>query len=427
MKKGKKLFHGWWMVLVITVMFLTGNAAPLAIVLKQLMNQFQTGRGEVSLCQSISMIAMGITGIFVGKMLHRYQPRTFLLWGSIVGGVSSLLLAFTSSIWIFYVISLFAGIAGGFSNAISMFTLLSKWFVRKWGQALGVAMAGGGIGSIVIQPLVGIIAQNYGWRAPYLFAGLIVLVLNVPLVLFVLKDNPESMGLLPDGDEPDKIAGPTKSKPAVQTAAAPPPAGTTGLASFLKSPALWFVGICFALISIGSSAVTTHEVSFITDMNVSATTAAWVRGITLGIGSISAIASGWLADRFISRYVSILFFLIAMVGMIVLVQADTMSKVWLFAVIYGVGIGASGTLLPIVTRDIFGADNFSVLFGFVVVLFSLGNAVGTPLAGFMFDATGSYQSVFSIITVLYAAAVIWIYFAFGANPKPLMRRSLQKK
>ena len=95
---------------------------------------------------------------------------------------------------------LIAGLAGGFSNAIAAFTLLSKWFIRKWGTALGITTAGASIGSMVIQPLVGIIAQNFGWRATYLFAGLLVLVLNVPLILFVLRDSPESMGLLPDGD-----------------------------------------------------------------------------------------------------------------------------------------------------------------------------------------------------------------------------------
>jgi MFS family permease len=187
------------------------------------------------------------------------------------------------------------------------------------------------------------------------------------------------------------------------------------------------MGISFAIVSIGSSAVTTHEVSFITDMNVSETVAALARGITLGIGAISALASGWLSDRLISRYVVILFLFISVAGMLILTQADTMSKIWLFVVIYGLGNGVFGTLLPIVTRDIFGAANFSALFGLAVVFLFAGGAIGVPLAGFMFDATGSYHSVFIITTVIYAAAIIGIYFAFGVNPKPLVRSSVLKK
>ena len=428
MKKGNKFFYGWWMVIVATIIFITGGATPFAIVLKQLMTQFQTGRGEISLSQSISMIAAGITGIFVGRILHRHSPKTFLLWGSIVFGLSSLVLSLANSLWFLYMISLIAGLAGGFSNAISMFTLLSRWFTRKWGTALGIVMAGGSIGGMVIQPLVGIIAQNHGWRATYLVAGSLVLAVNVPLILFVLKDNPESMGLLPDGDKPEIITLlPNGKLPVQKTTEATTGTKNTNLPAFLKSPPFWLMGISFAIVSIGSSAVTTHEVSFITDMNVSETVAALARGITLGIGAISALASGWLSDRLISRYVVILFLFISVAGMLILTQADTMSKIWLFVVIYGLGNGVFGTLLPIVTRDIFGAANFSALFGLAVVFLFAGGAIGVPLAGFMFDATGSYHSVFIITTVIYAAAIIGIYFAFGVNPKPLVRSSASKK
>ena len=187
------------------------------------------------------------------------------------------------------------------------------------------------------------------------------------------------------------------------------------------------MGISFTLVAIGYTAVTTHEVSFITDMKVSETVAATALGVTLGIGAISTLFSGWLADRMTSKYVTALFLFLAIVGMVILIQANTVSQIWLFVVIYGLGIGASVALLPIVTRDIFGAANFSALFGFTIVLFSVGNAIGAPLAGFMYDATKSYHSVFVTITAIYAAAILGIYFAFGAKPKSLIRLPTSKK
>ena len=205
MDKGNKLFYGWWIVVTITILSFTSGAAPLAVVLKQLMEQFHTGRGEVSLCQSLFMIAIGITGILVGWLVQHHSPSKFILWGSVVTGVSSLLLSLATSLWFLYVFYFIAGLARSFSNAISYFTLLSKWFTRRWGTALGITMAGGAVGSMVLQPVVGIIAQNFGWRATYLFSGALVLALNVPLILFVLKDSPESMGLLPDGDKSREI------------------------------------------------------------------------------------------------------------------------------------------------------------------------------------------------------------------------------
>ena len=428
MRKSNKVFYGWWIVLVITILFFIGGAAPFAVVLKQLMAQFHTGRGEVSLSQSITSIAGGITGIFVGRILHRHSPKKFMLWGTIISGLCTLLLSLAHSLLFLYVFFLIGGVAGAFSNAIAMFTILSRWFTRKWGTAIGIAMTGGGIGSIIIQPLVGIIAQNYGWQATYLFAGSLVLAVNVPLILFVLKDRPESMGLLPDGDKPGETAGLLNGKIVVQPSAKLTNTDRNNpLFIYLKNPSLWLMGISFAFVAIGSSAITTQEVSFLTDMHVSDTVAATARGITLGIGAISALASGWLADRLISRYVTILFFFLSMLGMLILIPAVSMSQIWPFVIIYGLGIGAGGTLLPIVTRDIFGAGDFSAMFGFVIVLLAVGNSVGAPLAGFMYDATGSYHRVFVIITAIYIVAMIGIYFSFGANPKPLVRPAKSKK
>ena len=428
MNKGSKLFHGWLIVMSITILFITSGAAPFAIVLKQLMEQFHTGRGEVSLSQSVTMISGGITGIFVGRLLHRHSPKKFLLWGSVASGASILLISLANSLWFLYIFYLVAGMAGAFSNAIASFTMLSKWFIRKWGTAMGIVLAGGAIGNMIIQPFVGFIAQTFGWRTTYLFAGSLILAINVPLILFVLKDSPESMGLLPDGDKSKEIVKFQNGNPLFQTPSEPNTAPqNTQLFPSLNSLPLWLMGISFAFVSIGSSAITTQEVSFITDMKVSAAIAASARGITLGIGAISALVSGWMADRLTSRYVTILFFLLSIAGMLILMQADTMSKIWLFVVIYGLGIGAFGTLLPIVTRDIFGASNFSTMFGFVMVLLLAGNAIGAPVAGFMYDATGSYHGIFVIITIINAAAILCIYFAFGVKPKPLVRFSNSKK
>jgi len=426
MGKNDKIFYGWWVVLVITILFFIGGAAPFAVVLKQLMTQFHTGRGEVSLCQSINSIAGGVMGIFVGRMLQRNSPKKFMLWGSVISGLCTLIISLAHSLWFLYLFFLIGGVAGAFSNAIAMFTILSRWFSRKWGTAIGIAMTGGGIGSILIQPLVGNIAQNYGWQATYILAGGLVLAINVPLILFVLKDRPEVMGLRPDGGKP--AIGPAIIKPNIQNPEKLPATdGNTRFLSYLKNPSLWLMGLSFAFAAIGSSAVTTQEVSLLTDMHVSDTVAATARGITLGIGAVSALASGWLADRFFSRYVTLLFLILSIIGMFILVPAVSMSQIWPFVVIYGLGIGAGGTLLPIVTKDIFGARDFSAIFGFVIVLLAIGNSIGAPLAGFMFDATGSYHRVFMIITGIYAAAIIALYFAFGANPKPFVRPAKSAK
>jgi len=282
---------------------------------------------------------------------------------------------------------------------------------------------------MAITPLLGFIAENYGWRLAYVFSGSLVLILNIPLVLFVTKDTPQSLGLSPDGDRPADINKTMNSRPPEQSniAQSSKIANNTGLASLIKRRSLWLICFCFAFIGIGYSVVVNHEVSFMTDMNVSATVAASALGFTVGLTAIASLASGWLADKLSSRYVLILFTLIAIAGMLVLLRADTMSKIWFFVILFGIGVGASGTLLPIITRDIFGSADFSVLFGFTNIFFVIGCAAGAPLAGFMFDVTGSYHAIFVIVTTIFIGSILAIYFAFGAAPKPLLRHPALKE
>jgi sugar phosphate permease len=423
MNKPDRLFYGWWIVVALTVMTFNWGSSPLSIVLKQLMEQFHTGRGAISLGQTISSMAGGITGIIVGKLVYRYRPRTLMLYGSIVAGLSQIAMGLAPDLWYFYLFSFITGVATGCTGAIAMFSLLSHWFTRKWGYAVGITQAGVAIGSLVLRPLSGLIAENFGWQPTYFFAGSLLLALNVPLILFVLKDSPKSMGLLPDGDKPEEIVPGSNTRLSAESAVF---AENNRLSLALKRPALWLICLGFALTSVGYSVVSIHEVSFITDMNISATLAASAFGLTFGISGISSLASGWLADRLSSRYVSILFMLVVITGMLVLLRADTMSKIWLFVVLFGLGIGAFGTLLPVVTRDVFGAANFSTLFGFTNVMYVVGFAIGAPLAGFIFDATGSYHNVFVMVTAIFILAILAIYFAYGASPKSRVKRSGMK-
>ena len=111
MKKGNKFFYGWWIVFVCAIVSFTMSWTIFGVVLKDLMEQFNSGRGVVSLAQSISVLSGGAAGIVAGKLLTRYRPRTFILWGSVLNGLCFLLLSLSPSLWYFYVFSFIAGVA----------------------------------------------------------------------------------------------------------------------------------------------------------------------------------------------------------------------------------------------------------------------------------------------------------------------------
>jgi len=404
------------MVIAVTIMSLVMMANPFSIVLKQLMAEFESGRGMVSMAPSISTAAGGIAGLFLGRLLLTHRPRVFMLWGSLIGGICLLLVSITGELWQVFALYFICGVAMTGVGALTMFTFLSKWFVKKFGTAVGINMTGGAVSSILIAPLIGFLAEHYGWRITYVFAGSLLLVVNIPLILFLMKDSPEVINQTPDGLPPELTI------PIKNGQSSPATGAGRDIGKCLKNPALWATGLGFAMIAAGDMAVMQHEVSFLTDMNIPATLAATALGFTMAISGVSRLSSGWLADRLSSRYVAIMFLIIEICGMVILMHTKSMSQVWLFVIVYGLGTGASTTLLPMVLRDLFGSANFSMLFAILDIFYRGGAAIGVPMAGFIFDATGSYSLVFTIIIIFYILAAITIYLVFGINPHPFSKK-----
>jgi len=416
MGKGNRIFYGWWIVAATFGMWFTGAASPFAIILKQLMVEFNIGRGPISFLPTIFSIAGGITALFVGRLLKNRHPQKFILWGSVVGGTVFLLGSVTRDLWQLYVIYTLSGaVLSGAAGGVSVIILLSKWFNRKRGLAVGIALSGMAFGSLVLNPVLAEIAVNFGWRATYVFAGALILLINVPVAIFVLKGTPEERGVLPDGIIPSAAEITTAAKTTTISSEINPK--SMGLLAYLKHPGVWLVCLCFLLMSMGSTAIMQHEVSFLTDSGISTTLAASALGFTGGICGIAGLISGWLADRMPRKYVTMIFALITLAGILVLMRADTMPLVWLFVVIFGFGSGAAGIIFPLIIGDIVGPAGFSTVFGFANMAFCLGWALGAPLAGFIFDATNSYTWVFIIAAIFQAVAIPAIYGAYRSRQK----------
>ena len=415
--KNKGIFYGWWILVARLLLSFGWAASPFAIILKPLIDEFHTGRGEISILASVSSVSGAISAYLVARIIENHSARKFMLWGSIVGGISFLFCAAANSLWQLYVLFFISGIGfSGFAGSVPIVALISKWFNRKRGLALGIAWSGFPLGAMIITPVVGIIASNFGWRATFLFAGILTLIVSIPILLFVVKDTPEEMGLLADGDTsrranntPAPQAAATKTAPALKK---------PGLITYFKSWPIWLVGIGFTLMPMAEMAVVQHEVSFLTDMGISAVLAASALGFTSGISGIARWGTGWLADKLSPRYVLMLLLGLEIIGILILLQTNAMSLVWVFAAIWGAASGSFFNILPLVIRDVFPPSSFNTVYGFANSLTIAAMALGVPLAGFIFDATGSYHWLFILVIIFYVIAMAAIYFTYGIKPRP---------
>ncbi len=413
MTKNTRIFYGWWVVAAGFGAWLTGAASPFSIILKQLMAEFNSGRGTISILSTLYCVAGGFGAYIVSRLIIRHSPKKFMFYGSIIGVILFLLCAVVTSLWQLFALYLLLGfIFIGASGAIPLLTILSNWFVKKRGLAVGITLSGMAAGSLVLSPIVGVIATEFGWRWTYVFCAGLTLVLNVPLVGLVMKDSPKEMGLLPDGDTPETV---NRAIPEIKSRSAV--ISTAPLSSYLKRIPMWLITLSFCMMTIGGSAMMQHLVSFVTDMGISYTIAASALGIVGGLGGISGFVSGWLCDKMPRKHVMTIFGSLIIIGIVILMNTHSLSMLWLFVIFFGLGGGAASIVFPLVVGDIFGSEGYITVFAFANLFFCFGYAIGPPMSGFIFDVSGSYFLVFAITAVLTVLAVTSIYIAYAIERK----------
>jgi MFS family permease len=426
-----QLFHGWRIVVAALVMMCVqaGTAAySFGVLFKPIMYEFGWSRGTTSIAQSIFILMGGISGLLIARLIGHINIKTLVFLGAVIGGTSFLLLSRVTNIWHLYLLYFFVGIGlGGGAGFVPIAIIISNWFTRRRGMAMGIASAGIGLGAMVLAPLIGYAIQFFGWRMTYILMGLLVFAVDIPLALLVLRMKPQEMGLLPDGEEPLR----TREAALVEESSRNHSMESTdklehgGIAIWTKSWPFWLLCLGFALAQIGEVSIVIHEVPFLTDMGIPAGIAAGALGLTGGIGGIGKVTFGWLADKLSLRYVTILCFTLQLLGVLILLRVHSVAMVWLFVVEFGFGMGGMTTLLPLAVGDLFGIASFATVYGFVQLLVIGVSTAGPSCAGFIYDATGSYSIVFTIFSILYIMAIIAVYFAWGINPGPV--RSLRKR
>ncbi len=423
--KSGRFFYGWWIIaaaLCFTFVMAGTGFYSFGVLLKPLMNEFGWSRGAASMAQSIYLLMAAFAGFVVAKLVERHSVRKIMLLGAIIGGTSWLLVSLTFSLWYMYIMYVFVGLGlGGGAGLIPAVVVVSNWFSKRRGTAIGIATAGVALGAMILVPSIGFIAENFGWRMSYLFMGLLVLIVDVPLALFLVKDHPADVGLLPDGDDPSTVSGAVSGVVHSGHTRAYGGAAQEVQSSWLKSLPLYGLCLGFTLAQVGEMSIVTHEIPFITDMGISATAAAAALGITGGVGGIGKVVFGWLTDKISSRYVTIVCFGIQLIGLLILMQTRSMVMIWLFVALFGFGMGGMPTLMPLAVTELFGMASFGVIYGFVHFIVIGVSTIGPPFAGFIYDATGSYAFAFTVFAITYFISLIAIYFTWGVSPRPLIK------
>jgi MFS family permease len=419
-----KIFYGWWIVMVTNIICMLGFGTWLysfGVFFKPMMAEFGWTRAMTSLAASLRSIEGGVAGPVVGWAVDRYGARKVIFSGGLVSGLGFCLMPFVNSLLSFYLIyGVLISIGMSAMLYIPAFVVVAKWFSRKLSRALSVLAVGAGLGGLVFAPISAIIIRHYGWRMAFLMIGVMIWIVVLPLT-FVIKEDPQSMGLEPDGDLKKKkeIAPGPGNEILIEDQTKTEQTNDLTLKQALGSSAFWIICLSFFFQNISHSAVFVHAVPALTDAGISVEKAALAIGYLTTVSIIGRLGLGYLGDFMDKRYLFLISFALMGSGMLVLMNARDMVTVYIFIALFGIGFGSTVPLMAAMRAEYFGRAALGKIQGFMSPVTMFAGALGPFTAGYLFDKTGTYRTAFLVMgLVTFLGGVIMLFAKPARFPQP---------
>lgn len=408
----RKIFYGWWLLAGSVVAMALGSGVSFwsfGLYIHPLEEEFGWSRTEVSLGFSVSLLVAGLSGPIVGRWIDARGPRFAIVVGATLTAATYVLLATTEELWQWYGYHSLNAVFRQMMFFIPFQTLISRWFDRRRGIALGILGTGFSLGGFVVVPLMRLIIDTVGWDYSFIFSGLAIVAVFVPIGLLLVRDSPADVGTVPDGEPP------AKGEPYQARALT----GLT-LGQALRTPLFWVLALAMMLFFFSVFGWLVHMVPFYESVGVSRAVAAALVSIAAGFGILSRLAFGLLADR-VARIETVAMGLLAflMAGMTTLILDSGTAGIAVFLVFWIVGSGGGPLLEPLLLTRAFGLANFGVILGAFILVETIGLITSPAVAGAIFDSTGSYDWVLVMFLAAFGASFA-LFFLAARLPHPII-------
>jgi MFS family permease len=375
------------------------------IFIRPITGQFHWERGAFSIAMSLMFVVSGPLSIFAGRLSDRHGPRLLLTISGLLVGAGFLLMSRISQLWQVYLV--FGGLIaiGNSASVVPLTSTIPRWFAKKRGLALGLTWTGIGLGGVTGPMLTQWLIDAFDWRWAYVALGIANFAVFVPLAQLMKRD-PEQIGLRPYGaaDGPDE-----------PQSARPLPGATFREA--VMSGRFWIVGMAFFCLVFIGQVLTAHLAPHAIDIGIPGTVAASFISLYAATSLIGRNTCGFITDRVGTRLALFIGFVLVTASMVWLVFAGSTLSFYLFACLYGVAYGIVVPLQTLMPGELFGLKSLGTISATLMFVGSIGGAIGAPLAGAIYDSTGSYQRAFYICAVLAALAVVLGVLLLGQKPK----------
>lgn len=408
----QKFFYGWIIVVIATFSLLVSNGLSVGgipVFSEWIRNDFiSAGVIAAENAQTIvanfgvfTFLTAGLTAPFAGYFIQKYPIKKLMLLGCFVMGIALLLHSQATQVWMIYAARVMMGASLGFVGVLINTVLVSNWFIKKRGTALGIVLCGTSFGGVVIPLLATPMIKNFGWRWGMIGVSLLIWVILIPAIIFLVKEKPGELGLFPDNE--DRGINPDEFK---NTAPTQLPGLSLGEA--LKTPIFWIFAFAAALVFYPLFVTTQQLILYLRTekIGLSPEAAAGMISLMSGLSILGKFGFGFLSDKLSPTLVMLLCCLTMFIGTLFFLSFSA-SVVLFFIIPFGLGYGGTFVLLQRLIADFFGPRNYAKILGCVTVIETIGAAIGGRITGAVADANGGdYTQAFYLVVGATAVALV---------------------
>lgn len=353
-----------------------------------MVREFGWSRAQVTSGNAISKLLIGpLFGFAAGWVVDRFGPRRLMMAGIVMAGGALVGLAHMSALWMFYLFYVFNAIGYVCGGPLPNQVLLSRWFDKARGKAMGFAYLGIGIGGWLVLKLSPGLVATFGWRGALQCLGIAIVVLALPMAYFVR-------------DEPEGRARAERSAASVEVAA---------LGGVFRDPAFYLlaVGSMCSIAAVGGA--NQHLKLYLSlDLEYSQQAAAAIASTVLFCSIFGRLLMGWLADRIPKKIVMILIYVLVAGSIPLLLAGRSISSLYAFSVVFGLGLGGEYMIIPLMAAELFGVRVLGRLLGVILTADGVAEATSPMLVGYLRDHSSSYRSGFLLLVLIALAGTVAI-------------------
>ena len=414
--KRPRLFYGWLIVFVSAIGLFLGPPLMVfsfSVFFKSLVVDFHASRAAVSFAFSLFNIVGALLIPCTGMLIDRFGAKRVVIVFTFLYGVSLCSALWVgSAVWQLYLFFTVLGVAMASGPApVPYGVVISHWFNRHRGLALGLSMMGIGIGSVVVPILAQRLITGFGWRAAFAIFGGAVVLLPLPILAALLQNDPGQCGLHPDGDEKGQVSQLL-------------PQDRQGLTwrEIWHSPVFWILICIFSLAGASVHGAALHMSAIFTDRGVTVERAAIATSLVGIAVMLGRLASGYLLDRLFAPRVAIIFYSATALGIGILCAGTSGSLALVASFLVGLGMGAEVESMAYMISRYFGLLAFGTAYGHAFGAFMLSGAAGVFLMGAGYDRFHSYTVPLAVLCGAMVLALVLLArlgpYRYGVEAKP---------